>query len=826
MLDIDFVSASLAPRSRAARRPFTLSDVTFGHFMRRILAVLFGVLLVAIGPSALAQDSAAEKLQRWESALAEIEQQLASDPDLPQQRYSEILRTLSILVADARALRAAEQEQAQPLRSQLDQLGAPPAEGQPPEDPDIAATRARLSEELTRSQARITRAELAISRTQTIQDDIGRREQAMTQRKLAVRGPLPLALETWRAALADQDIVYRSIPRSAMQWWHNLQIADMDKVTIGIGLGILVVAGLLAFPVRRWVLAKWGPRAEIEAPSYTRRIIAAVAGTIARILLPTLAVVALHALFVITLSQQEYDATFPIFVLASGGNLVLFFVVSGLIVACLSPDLPAWRIVPVPAKAAAKLGHRVVTGAGLLLLLAIVHNAVSSPRTLQPSDSFASILALSAGIIAAIVFLPCLRAKYWVGDTHFKSRLSWLLRTLAGLVILAALFAALSGYASLATDLLAALSESALLIGAALLLREVIGEGIRAFVTPGRRFYDAVSRATGLSPETSRRLTFWVRLAADVILWPPVIYGVLIACRISPTLLNAWLVRFFTQIRLGDINLSLVDVATALLTIIIGLLVVSGLKRWVRERVMPNTQLDLGMQNSISTGLGYVGGLIVIMIAIMVLGIDFSSIALVAGALSVGIGFGLRTVVENFVAGLLLLIERPIKTGDWIVVGTTEGIVKSISVRSTEIETFDRASVIVPNSALIASPVTNWTHKNRIARVIVRLSLAPNADPSQIERILLACAAQAEHVMKHPAPSVVFRAIGKETLDFELRCLVADTDYYLPTLSALNFEINAALRRERIQTAAAPSARLQPTAELEDLAAHRSAEIG
>lgn len=809
----------------AARRPLKQSDVVFRPLMRRILAALFGVMLVAFGPSALAQESAAEKLQAWESALAEIERDLSGDPDLAQSRHDEILRTLSVLVADARALRAAEQQRAQPLRSQLDHLGAPPAESQPPEDPDIAANRARLSEELSKSQGRITRAELAIARAQAIQDEIGRREQATTQRKMAVRGPAPLLPETWRAALSEPEALYRSIGPSAMQWWRGLQIAQMGWLAIGLVLGILIVAGVLAFPVRRWVLAKWGPRVEIEAPSYTRRIMAAVAGTIARILLPTLAVIALHGLFVFTLSQQEYDASFPIFVLKSGANLVLFFVVSGLTIACLSPGQPAWRIVPVPAKAAAKLGHRVVAGAGLLLLLAMLHNAVSSSRNLQPSESFASILALFASLIAVIVFLPCLRAKYWVGDTHFKSRLSWLLRSLAGAVIVAAFIASLSGYASLATDLLSALFESALLIGGALLLREVIAEGIRAFMTPGRRFYDTVSRATGLSPETGRRLTFWVRLVADLILWPPVIYGVLIASSISPTLLNAWLVRFSTQIRLGDINLSLVDVATALLVIVIGLLVVSGLKRWVRERVMPNTQLDLGLQNSISTGVGYVFGLIVVMIAIMVLGIDFSSIALVAGALSVGIGFGLRTVVENFVAGLLLLIERPIKTGDWIVVGTTEGIVKSISVRSTEIETFDRASVIVPNSALIASPVTNWTHKNRIARVIVKLKVAPAADARQIERILLACAAQSEHVMKHPAPTVIFRAIGEETLDFELRCFVADTDYYLPTLSGLNFAIDAALRRERIQTVGKPSASLQPAGTLEDLAAHRSADI-
>jgi small-conductance mechanosensitive channel len=785
--------------------------------MQRLLPILLILLAVLLLPLRFvaAQDTPAEQLQSWEANLAAIEKELAADADLPEERYGHILQQVGLLIADARALRDAQQLQAQPIRGQLASLGAPPADGQPPEDASITETRGRLSEELSKFQGRITRAELAITRAQAVQGEIGSREQASRQRRLAVRGPSPLLPATWEAALTDPNVIYKSLHSSALQWWRNLQIAEMDTVTIASALGILLVAGVLAFPLRRWVLTRWGPRPEIAEPSYTRRILAAIAGAVARVLLPALAIIALHGLFVITLPAQIEDSAFPIFVLASGGYLVLFFIVSGLSIACLSPDYPAWRLVPVPAKAAIKLGRRVVTGALCFLILSIVINAVSAPRTMTPSESFASILSLVASLIAVIVFLPGLRAKYWVSDTHFKSRLSWLLRGLAALAIIGSLIAALLGYASMAKDLLISLSVTATLIGMALLLREIIGEAIRLLMTPGNRFYDAVSRTTGLSPESGRRLAFWLRLMADIVLWPPVVYIVLIACGMSSTLLNSWTVRFLTQIRLGDLNLSLIDVAAALLTVIVGFLLVGGVKRWVRERVMPNTQLDLGMQNSISTGIGYVAGLIVLMIAIMVLGIDFSSIALVAGALSVGIGFGLRTVVENFVAGLLLLIERPIKTGDWIVVGTTEGIVKSISVRSTEIETFDRASVIVPNSALIASPVINWTHKNRIARVIVRLSVVPGADARALEHILLACAAQADHVMKHPAPSVIFRAIGEEKLDFELRCFVSDTDYYLSTLSAINFAIDEALRRERI-TPLAQSAGPAPAAEPHD----------
>ena len=777
--------------------------------MRRILAAFLFLLIAGLSAAVQAQESPAEKLQRWEASLAEIEKTLADNPELPKDRYSQILGTTAALVGDARALRSAEQQVAQPIRSQLTSLGAPPAEGQAAEDPDVVATRNRLSEDLSRSQGRITRADLAITRAQAIENEIGRREQATAQAKLASRGPTPLLPSTWHTALSDHNVIYKQLRLSAMDWWRNLQIAEMSTLTIAVALLILLVAGVLAFPLRRWVLLRWGPRPVQEPPSYTRRIIATAAEAVARVLLPALAVLTLRGLFMVTLPPDTSNA-FPVFVTLSARNLIFFFILSGLAVSCLSPKMPAWRLVPVSAEAAVKLGRRVVIGATCLLILALVSVGVTNPATIQRSEAFASILTLAASLIATVIFLPGLHAKHWVSETHFRSRLSWIVRTIAALTIVASLCAAILGYASLARDLLSSLLASSILIGAALLLREIIGEGIRAFMTPGRRLYDMLSRNTGLSPESGRRMGFWLRLTADLILWPPVIYAALLACGLSPTLLNSWTVRFFTEIRLGDLSFSLVDTGAAALTVVIGFLLVGVMKRWVRERVMPNTQLDLGMQNSIATGLGYCGGIVVLMFGIMVLGIDFSNIALVAGALSVGIGFGLRTVVENFVAGLLLLIERPIKTGDWIMVGTTEGIVKSISVRSTEIETFDRSSVIMPNSVLIASPVTNWTHKNRIARVVVKLSVTLGADARLVERILLEAATHAEHVMKHPAPSVVLRTITQEKMDFELRCFISDTDYYLPTLSAVNFAADEALRTAKVEVFASKESAAEP----------------
>ena len=180
--------------------------------------------------------------------------------------------------------------------------------------------------------------------------------------------------------------------------------------------------------------------------------------------------------------------------------------------------------------------------------------------------------------------------------------------------------------------------------------------------------------------------------------------------------------------------------------------------------------------------------------ALSVLGFDMKNITIIGGALGIGIGFGLQTIVSNFVSGLILLFERPLKVGDSIQLGDQWGMVKHLGLRATVIETFDEAEVVVPNADLISGQVTNWTLANRRVRIVIPIGVAYGSDLALVMKTLLGCAADHSLVLADPEPRVIFSAFGASSLDFELRVWIADFDDRRTVQSDLLLEIDRRFR--------------------------------
>lgn len=208
-------------------------------------------------------------------------------------------------------------------------------------------------------------------------------------------------------------------------------------------------------------------------------------------------------------------------------------------------------------------------------------------------------------------------------------------------------------------------------------------------------------------------------------------------------------------------------------------------------------------QEALSTIVGYVITLVAVGIGLSVGGVSLTNFAIIAGALSVGVGFGLQNIVNNFISGIILLIEQPVRTGDFVRAGGVEGYVRRIRIRYTEVETLERQSVIVPNSQLISESVTNFNLRDNFARIGVTVGVAYGSDTRKVEALMLDAAKKHPDVLTEgdavPPARVIFNDFGDNALVFVLYCYVAEAARRFRIASDIRFEIDDSFRANQIQ---------------------------
>ncbi|WP_171181119.1 DUF3772 domain-containing protein [Ruegeria sp. HKCCD8929] len=749
----------------------------------RIICALLTVILLGLGVSALAQtaEEQREHYQQWLKTATRAEEVVdanrASNAALEKLRseidgYREIFNNV----------RNENTDRIKTLEGQLQALGPKPEDGTE-ESPDIAALRTHLNEQLDKLRVPRIIGEEAFSRANGLISEIDRILRDRQAKELLQRGPSPVDLRHWPDALTDIRNAGRSLVNETIT---NLR-SDVTRERIHNRAPAILVLVLIAA-----LLLARGKRWSERAGAYMRAMGGRGTGvwsflvSLSRILFPWLGVYALTVAVslsgvlgvrgTLVLEQVPYWAAIilyynwigrQIFLMGASGRFrglapgqitELRIHIDLLAVMLVLQDLVRLfeRIENISDATRAVTGFPVIVATALLLLR--LQQIRTRDNGDEPADGaepargggFSKLIEVfRRGLFLLGIASPVLAA---FGYTNAAEGIVFpavkTLALIATLVILQRFLASVYG-------LLSGQGEA----GRDSLFSVIVGFALAILALPILALYWG-ARATDLTE-----------------LWSQALLG----------------------FDIGGVTISPTNFLTFVAIFAIGYALTRLLQGGLRNSLLPKTRIDPGGQNAIVAGTGYVGIFLAALVAIIGAGFDLSSLAIVAGALSVGIGFGLQTIVSNFVSGIILLVERPISKGDWIDVNGQMGYVRDISVRSTRIETFDRTDVIIPNSDLISGTVTNYTRGNTVGRVIVPVGVAYGTDTRRIETILDEIANAHPMVLANPAPSVVFQGFGADSLDFEIRAILRDVNWVLSVKSDMNHEINRRFVEEGIE---------------------------
>jgi small-conductance mechanosensitive channel len=739
-------------------------------------------------PSAPLPPTPLASLEPIRLALDQIEQAIGregmTDATLMQTRVS-----LEPLRDDLRAANENFEGRLADVDTRLKQLGEAPKAGAQPEEPTIAAERARLTQRHAEVDGALKQARLLTLRANDLADRITDRRRDLFTRQLFTRTSSvldPAFLSQAAKAVPDE---LRSAVFLAQSWWGYAR-DNGGYAAMGAAAAVLLAIAVGAILVLRW-LTSLNLRPAILGTRFSKAFFALM--TLLRI-----AILAPAAVGVVVFVLDGFDLL-PIRIREILLGLVAAAAFAslgrGVAIGLFAPGEPDRRLIAIAEETANRMASHLVVAArvlGVVVFFNVFQRAIVGPVSLTVAAS--GILAI---VIAALLAHLLFRTGRARSSDDEVSRAHWLRG--AGWILVIGIAASLvTGYvgfaAFLAGRFLIALGALGALYILLVFTDTLFTEVLTANTARGR----SVAHFFGLKPRSIELigvvLSAVLRLVLILVVLLPLLgpWGVFAADFIG-------VVREATfGIRIGEFTLSLTGILTTLALVLVGVLATRAAQGWLRTQFLPRTSLDPGLQNSVGTIFGYVCIIAVVAAAMTSLGIDLQKITLVAGALSIGIGFGLQAIVSNFISGLILLAERPIRVGDVINVKGEEGAVRRIHVRATEIETADRASVIIPNSELITGVVKNWTHANTLSRIVLKVGVAYDSDMEKVRNILLEITSKHPHVLPSPAPAVLLTALGDNAVHFEIYAVVRNLVDGGGAKSDIYFEILTRFREEGI----------------------------
>lgn len=676
-------------------------------------------------------------------------------------------------------------------RKRLEKLGPEPKSDDAPEFDDVTNKRSATTQEVAAYDGLIKQGDVLLVRANQLTEQSNTRRRDRFAERLLSPAHLYYTKALWTRAVQILPDQFSATATRLTVWLKGALARSPANTAMLFGIPFLVLGLVLLLRRGFWRanMLPVVPGTELTStPRGHRALVASV-----RTSLPWL--VALAVIYPVAgfAFGASADAQFALlrFLIPCAGAIILFTLARH---ACLVRERE-WRLIGRGGPGAKRIYAIFVA----LILVWLSDQLLTQAELLLTPPYPLTVLrtVIVAILYAALLFLLLLVPLANVTTettTRYRGWPRWLFFVLA-IVVMAIVIATMAGYVTLARFIGAQVVATGGVLFTMLLLH-LSAEHVSAANISSERTAAEEAQSAGSPVGVLRVLTGLVLDMAILAVGVPLL---LLQWGFDWTEVQGWLKAAFFGFQVGGLTISLQTVLTAMLLFGAGLVSTRIVQRWFTRRARLTGRLRNGVGDSIRMGLGYAGFIVSALLAFSFLGLSFANFAIVAGALSVGIGFGLQSIFNNFVSGLIMLVERPIKLGDWISVGSAQGYVRKINVRATEIETIDKQSVLVPNSEFISGAITNWMYDDRVGRLNIPVGVAYGSDVEKVRDILLGVAKDHSEVLNHPAPSVIFTSFGDSALNFNLRAYLRDVEMRLRVSSDLHFAITHAFAEQNIE---------------------------
>lgn len=735
------------------------------------------------------------KVDKTRTTLKDIQTTLQdAKNNLNEQELLELRNRLKTIQSEATTIEESLAPSLESVQARLAELGhLDPAL---PETSDLKKQRELLKKEATDIDGQLKTIRLVTVETKQVLEDLDARRRAQYQAVISQRGLSIFSSTTW-IQIAEQLPHDWSATKSTFDHLNaNVVRIPLSAKLLLLGLAILWVLGLLyAWKIFILFLLNRSQSTRL------RRTLLATMLVALYVAIPTGLILLFNSLLI---RADDLNERFQLFTGQLVGIVALGGFIAGLGRALLAPNKPTWRLPSIPDSVATSLQWLPLVLGGFIAVLwtlqrlaDVINSSISTALLIN------GVFALGLNAIVGIALVRTKRHYRTEGKLELATPLATSIHNLALTIIFVAVLASLAslllGYTAFSNLIIQEVVWLALIIFTAYLFYCFFGDVATAAINN----FEQENQERNISDKQAR-----IR-SQIVLLFTGILKVLLLLTALTLIFLPfgedpmVWLNRRISFLMegftLGEVILKPTAFLYAALVLVLGTWIVQTLQNWLANKYLPLTGLDEGMSSSTARLISYLGYVIAGMMALSAAGIGFDRMAWILSALSVGIGFGLQAVVQNFVSGLLLLAERPIKVGDWVTLGTEiEGNVRRINARATEIEMFDKSTMIVPNSEFITKTVRNVTLSNPMGRARITVILPVNVNAELVKNCLFDAVETTKDVLEDPEPFILIDGFEAGGIAFSLYFYLSTPRLIFATRSEVFFKVLSNFEKEQL----------------------------